>query len=369
MWINGGQLNMIHSGTIFGFYEPDTRDIKSKPAIAIGEVLYSNLNAAYVKLNNNKKLSEQEANSLWGYILEKNYGSHEISLKLQTENRIQFDSIVNILKDFAYIKLVEHDSPDLLLEYRILDKTPGNYVTLTHQTDLILLSEEAPDIPDFKILNKIMDNIRQYGQSKFLRNLSNENSEYSAEIKIIPQQVKPGMESLPEVDAKYERVANMEPFYQDGSLALKPGTRIKFQITNNSPFTLHYTVIVLTPDYKFSESNNFLLPLRDRVPSEYSIQPFGSVNSNIFAIDKPYGVDHVLLITSKSAIDLRRIARSRGAGIRSGVNLSIEKLFIDSFKEEVGTRSASSTNLMSEEIGIFKTHFKIIPEDQFVTIK
>jgi hypothetical protein len=354
--INAGLLASVTEGSIVGFYAQDTRDYLKATPLVKGKVLQASILSAEVELIG--AFSDLEKLNLsWVYLLDKNMSGRVLKLHiLSSSNDLQL-SAVQKLKDYPFVEISSNLSQsDMLLEIGIFKNTKSDTIYLTNKEDLICLkiplsNKKSINTDEFE---KIIESIISYDQVSLLRSLEIENSDLSADIRIIPYKLKPGArgtrpEDYQELDSTF--------IYKNGSKIpeIPVGTFVRFEVLNKSPFSIYYSILDITPLNELS----ILAPNNVRSAQEYKIGNGGSqIIPGIFKIVEPYGDDLLKLIISNKALDLAGIKETKGVGTRGG-NSSMEELLRNTFRGSEKTRGPDQVVMSIEDVGIYSFYYRI----------
>lgn len=338
--IDGGWLQGLNQGSVVGFFPPETRDPLHEKPWTTGVVEQSGALACSVKPE--PALREEQAKSAWVYVLEENPGDLRIRVHIKPFSGPLYSHLKDKMAQTPVIELAE--DADLFIEQQ------GSELQLLTADDQVLLSMpvNSPPAPAEK---KFMQQIFNFGQVKFLRNLNALSRDIRLSMEIIPVSVDPrtGAETV----LQQKRNAA-------GTLVLNEGDLIKVRVTNNGSIPAYFTLVDLQPDYQL----NILIPNDKQTPEEFRVAPGQSMEvAEVWSIGPPYGPEIFKLIGTSSPVDLRPIAGSRGSATRSNSALSpLEKMFGASYyNDECMTRGGKVHRLSAGTVAVCTVPFTIAP--------
>lgn len=362
--LDAGTLLGINPGTKIGIYPINTYDYKNVKPLATGTVSYSRYSDSFVILDEGYELKNEDAKNRWYIVQENNYGKMAVSVKLLAEDLSKINMFKDLINGLGYINLV-NENADLLLECTSGRKVGSTFkIKLTTSQDFVMIDEDMGFELDSLEINNIIDRIRQYAQTKFLKSLEYINERYLAEVVLVPQVEDPATKNAPPamknfIDGDVGSITD-----QNGAVVIPEGTLVRIGIKNKCAGRIYFALINLTPDYKFSEEN-LIYPSEGRTDSEFVIEPFQEFKGYEYVINPPCGIDHLVLIVSRNPIPIRsyfdRIARNKTRNISS----SFDNVFVSSFKSEneLSARNAKTSNLIADDLGMYPKLFEIRKTD------
>ncbi len=359
--INAGKLSALHEGSIVGFYPADSRPGPEVQPLAKGVVISARTRDAVVSLTEGK-LSEAEAKDAWVFVLEKNYGNMEVSLKIDARNKAARAQVEAMVSEYPYITVVDQVPVDLWLEIGLVEGKKSNELRLTtrsshiYHSDDLSANDKSATLTE-KQLKDVMDRVKAYAQSQYLRTFELPNPAYDVDIRFVPLQKKAGTTGRNPFN-DYD-VLDSTYFYKGAAQTpeLEVGSYFRLEIINRSREPLYYSVIDIMPD------NNMyvVFPAEGSTAQEYRVRG-SAVEPNaksIFLVGPPLGDDVIKLIVSKTPMDLSSIVSTRGTATRSGMK-NFEQFFQNAFKEAEGTRGPQTVNVDVEDIGVYSFVYRIV---------
>ncbi|MBL7831188.1 MAG: caspase family protein [Saprospiraceae bacterium] len=336
--IDAGFLNGITEGTVIGFYKPETRDLSTAAPIITGIVEQASAGSSFVQFNN--PVSKDTIEHTWAIVKEDNFGDLQIKLLIDTDSMDQ--NILKKLADLPFLKIVKSD-PDLAF-YSQNDK-----LILVNKNDVII-DEYAKSLTPNDLFYKLKSSITKFGQSQYLRKLSQENSQLNVSFEFII--VSRNGVKIPE-NLSLDSFTN-----ESGLLNLKIGDQVKLKVTNNGLKACYYTLL----DFQPNEKINVLFPRETESPSDYFLNPGTSyVIPTAFKIEAPLGAELFKLIATRNPINLRPLDQRRGLDHNSTASPDpFENLFNQTLlREDTGTRGGKVSNLPAGQVNIFSQQFII----------
>ena len=336
--LDGGFLNGITPGTVLAFYQPESRDFKKATPFAVGTVKVSGSSTCIVEIP--EGISKESSEASWVMVKEENFGDLTIHLQLKGVFNALGSDVFKPLFELPFLKKVEQN-PDLILiedSKKISLITPNDIEVLN-----LSKSSSANDI-----LYSLKSSIKQFGQSQYLRKLTQENTQIAVEFKLILM-VRNGIkmnESFSEDSLKD----------QAGNLNLYVGDEIKLKVTNTGSKPCYYTLLDIQPN----NITNVLLPKPNESPSDYFLNPGACLMVPIaFKLNEPLGQELFKLIATKNPINLRPLDQRRGMEDqqeKDPFELLINQTYYKN--ESFGTRGITS-KVPAGQVNIYSLPFTI----------
>jgi hypothetical protein len=357
--INGGILHGILPGTIVGFYPPDTRDLSSVKAIAVGKVVDNRTIESTIELTEGE-LSSDKDYLTWVFILEKNFGDMTLNMHVSTRKREEKVEWLKLFENYPFIKIVNEKSSELLLEVGQIDRQNMDEVRLITKEGYVTFTDKY-ETPMSMQSDAILRKVIGYVQAKMLRSLEMDNPDMDVEVRLIPMKLKAGatgknLNDFEEIDPKniYKQPAN--------KIEISEGTIFKFGIKNNSSFNLYFSILDIQPNNEIS----LLFPRKGRYPKDYVLSPTSEwiEHSAIFKANPPYGEDLLKIILTRVPLELESIVTTRGAdnSVRSRPLSNFEKILSTSYRQNISARGPEMINLEVENIAVYNLIYKIMPK-------
>ena len=347
--ISGGLLASINTGSVIGFFEPDTRDFSIENAVFTGKVTAISTTECEVTAVN-IPTSFEKTSLLWAQVLERNFGNVAVSIQLKNFNKEITKQLENEMNDVPFISLNKGKKTDLFIE---LDKSSvgdPNPIKLSALGDVEFalssfeISEEE-ELTQVQI-NWLMQKISDYAQGKFLRNLSIDNAEYSATISLTEVLKIEGTSGRSAKD--YSEVGRIT------SNKIKIGKFLRVDIQNNSNRVLYYSILDIDASGKIS----IVCPKNGRLPEEYKVSgnTLSTNNGLIVKMSPPLGQGVLKLVVTKQPLNLSGLVTSRGEAANAAS--SFDMFFQSTIKGK--SRGVDTLPIELEEIGIYDFVYEIV---------
>lgn len=143
-----------------------------------------------------------------------------------------------------------------------------------------------------------------------------------------------------------------------GEMEFKPGDIFTMNVTNNSKEDLFFSIVDIMPNNEMQ----VLIPTPAREPAEYHLGPKESRSFTIGVdANTPSGREVYKVFITREAIDLRKLFDRKNKVQHRSLNLSLEDMINDTFKDSedvVATRSVVS-NVKLDEAGILTVGFTV----------
>ena len=199
--------------------------------------------------------------------------------------------------------------------------------------------------------------ITNYDQARTLRPLEVSHPELKAELIIVPLTLKQGGDPKNLNDFTEGHPSQIQD--ENGSYVIPVGTYVRFKLKNNSSHQVFYNILDIDPYNKVS----VLVPTKSMSSSDCMVKGFTTAEHNAtrFRIGEPYGTDILKVVISKKPLDLKSIYASEGGGGQRGSGSSVERLFGNSFRSDVSSRSPQDEPLELEDLAIYSVSYTIVP--------
>ena len=350
--LNAGHLFGLFEGTQVAFYDFDADTALSQPK-ALGTIVHAYPFEADVELD--RTLQMEDMLNSWVYVVNKNFGSVLINLKLDIkENDVFANALREGMENQTFIRLVAAD-PDLLIEMNNEHtNTKGkHHLQIITWNDYVFFEKQ---INESNTDQEVLDIIKQtlaYAQAKYLRNLELRSDELNVKLGFIPVEV----EQAGRMKKVSKRLSIEEKKNSEGLIEFKVDDHFIFTITNHGSKDAYYCVLDIQPDNVI----NALIPYGNRTATEYKIKAGETTElPDIYSIGEPVGLESLKLIATAEPIDLKPLVASRGATMRSSQN-PLETLLSYSYKlDQVGKRGAKTQSIPPAMGNIHTVVFKIV---------
>lgn len=361
--INAGTLSALHEGSVVGFYPPDTRYTPDAVPLAKGVVTLARTRDAMVTLQEGS-MSEAEAKEAWVFVMEKNYGAMEVSLKIDAASKDAAAMVKAKVAEYPFIKIVDKLPADLWLEIGSVNGEKTDEIRLTAKDSYVFHSDQLTGAGRNAALseaqvNELITRVKAYAQSDYLRTFELRNPAYRVDIRFVPLRKKTGTSGTDPFN-HYEELDSTYIYRgAAGTPEVEVGSFFRLEIINNSREPLYYSVIDIMPDNEMY----VIFPSEGTTSQEYRVQGL-STERNLkhpLEVGPPLGDDVLKLIVSKTPLDLSGIIATRGTQTRSNMK-NLEQVFQQSFKEAEGTRGPKTVNVEVEDIGVYSFVYRIVDE-------
>lgn len=336
--LDGGFLNGITPGTVMGFYQPESRDIKNIKPISIGTVKVSGSSTCIVEIPDG--ISQVLCESSWVMVKEENFGDLNIRLQMKGDFKSIDPNVFKQIFKLPYVKKVDQN-PDLIL---IED---SKKIILLTKTDIeVVTFSKSSSFND--ILYSLKSAVSQFGQSQYLRKLTQENKQIAVEFNLIL--------------ISRNGIKVNESFTEDslkdgaGNLILQVGDEVKLKVKNTGTKPCYYTLIDIQPN----NITNVLLPKASDSPADYFLSSGASmIVPTAFRLNEPLGQELFKLIATKNPINLRPLDQRRGIDDHKEKD-PFEILINQTYNhdESLSTRGISS-NVPAGQVNIYSLPFII----------
>lgn len=347
--IFGGLLASINTGSVIGFFEPDTREFSIENAVFTGKVTASSTTECEVTAVN-IPTSFEKTSLLWAQVLERNFGNVAVSIQLKNFNKEITKQLESEFKDVPFISFNKGKKTDLFIEPNHTSESDPNAIKLSSlgEINFALSSFEVSEKEELtKVqIDWLIEKIADYAQGKFLRNLSIENTEYSAKIILTEIQKIEGTSGRSAKD--YSEVGRV------ASNKIKVGKFLRVDIQNNSNRVLYYSILDIDASGKIS----IVCPKNGRLPEEYKIagNTLSTNNGIIVKMSPPLGQGVLKLVVTKQPLNLSGLVTSRGEAANAAS--SFDMLFQSTIKGK--SRGMDTLPIELEEIGIYDFVYEIV---------
>lgn len=315
--LNHGELSGLTENTTVGFFPAETRDFQQATPLVTGKVTEAGMTASWVTLD--KSTATQRIADAWCYILQQDYGSLNLSLKISKLTPLPIASEIRIqAARHPFIRFTEHQQ-SVTLAADTLEKI----LKLVASDGALLL-----EIPSYAaktpqaVAGEVTDRLWMYARASYLRGLEASDQNLNISLDILSQKVNltpaTGQDST---SAKGSPEAAALP-------AFSTGDTIRVKITNLGAIPAYINLLDIQPDNQV----NVLLPgsaARGKTIHDLRIEPGYSYTSDPFVVAAPFGLEVFKCIATSTPVDLREAFSPRGIpATRSGDTHPLEQLFI-----------------------------------------
>jgi hypothetical protein len=349
--VSAGWLQNVNDGSVIGFFPPETRDPQKATPVVKGRVSRGKAVESFVTLENS--IGEEEALGLWAYVLEQNFGTLHINVKLGLPAEDPFAQALT--RRLAKYPVTFTDDAELFI---LPEGSPGARgaapVQLLTKDDQVLENSPAQASPE-RAAQQFVDRILAYARADFLRKLENTSYDLRTEFELV----------FYRYDSTSQKIFGEIPSEQitdaSGNVHVKAySTAVKARISNRGSRPAYVTLIDLRPDNVVSKES-LLMPGPFRTPEEYRIEPGKTIESEVFLLEPPMGTEVFKLLATDQPIDLRPVLATQGTGTRGVSNQNpLEQLVGQTFfNEDLLTRGGRTTSLATGGIHTFTQNFVI----------
>ncbi len=337
--VEAGFLNGISPGTVFGFYPPEMRSTKNATPLAIGTVKSSGAINSIVVIP--EGILEESAEHAWVIVKEENFGTLKIRLQLKEDFNTIGKNIHDELFKLPYIEKVDAN-PDLVL--------------IAEDKDFLLVTISDLEIAKYSksaarndLIYSLKSTLTQFGQSQYLRKLSQENKEIKLEFTFV-------LISRNGINASDQFNTDSLKDEQD-NIRIKVGDILKLKVTNHGSKSAYFTFLDIQPDNK----TGVLFPRENESPSDYFVKPGEEFLTSPIIIKPPLGQELFKLIATKNPVNLRPLDQRRGiTDLTKTNNDPFEKLIRQSYyNTETEMRRGITSNVPAGLVNIYSVPFLI----------
>jgi hypothetical protein len=336
--IEAGFLNGITSGTVIGFYPPETREISNAIPIATGVIKEAAASKCIAEIT--QGISMEDALHSWVIVKEENFGNLQIQLQLRGEFKSVDPDIWKEIFELPYIKKTD-TSADL-----VLIDDPNKIVLVNKFDNQIAEFSHSSSRSDF--FYKLKSALTQYGQSQFLRKLNQENKQIAIEFKLI---------LVARNGIQYSETTQPENLNApDGKISFKEGDQVKIKVTNTGSKPAYYSLLDIQPN----NQTNVLFPQANESPSDYYLIPDASfIIPKVFRLDPPLGQELFKLVATKNPVNLRPLDQRRGMGDDSDKDPFAKMIKLSYYKDDTLLTRGITSNVPAGQVNIYSVPFVI----------
>lgn len=347
--VEAGWLHGIQNGAILGFYPPETRSIAGLEPLAKGKVVYAD--AAFSTVELETELDQGVASGAWVFVLEQSFG--ELGIAFKNSLPAEHPVLPFLRSMIANMPVAETETaPDLHLTLGE-DASRGGAVQLLTSDGMLLQTFKANERPEF-LAHSILEQMKAFGQARFLKNLELESYVLPVRFEIIPIKYDPRTKKyLGDIPVE-EKLDN------NGTLHLKVGDGFRIRVINDGYKPAYYTLLDIQPDNVI----NVLMPMANsqETPAEFVVEAKSVAEppaKYYKKIGPPLGFEVFKLIATDQPIDLRNVVKTRGQ-TKSASQNPFEKVFAQTFfTEETSTRGGSALSMSASEVNVATITFVI----------
>lgn len=335
--INAGSIMGINKGDILGIYKSGTQTTQDIEPTITGKVSQCMNFEATLTFEAAHGISNIKAH--WVFIEEQYFGDSKVGVSIEN---LSDETLKNQLREeltgFALVELTEEDA-----EIKIEDnKSRGvKVVEIKSTAEGAMIKKIEANKPDF--INEAVDQIKNYAQAKFIRELDLDDPDYKVEIELIPVKAKVTSTKFDVTDT-----LDITKLEKNGIKQFGPNDQFLIKVTNTGNKNAYFNIIDIQPDGLI----NAVVPSQGKDPKEYMVKAGKSIILSDVLLDgfyPPLGSEMFKVFATKEPIDLTPIVTQRGAGSRGDLN-PLEMVISDSYQNTRGPK-VQVGNLPSDDSG------------------
>ena len=318
-----GKIYNVFEGTTVKIYPADTRDTFDVKPLATGTIITAGDFSSTVQLNT--PVEEATIANSWVYLDEINFGSLQTGIFLKPIREEARQKLAQAISKVKEVKLSE-SAGDLTVE--LVNGANGEAYSFQHKGQSFL--ELPTSMEQAWLTDTLRYRLRHYAWSQFFMNFQKTDTNIRITFKILPLKVVKRNErgaimetqDLPETSIKDK----------NGNITLSVGDAYNLEFTNSGQERCYYTLLEIQPD----QLVNSLMPgyrINEDV-KQYFMEPDQTIrHPKVFSIGPPYGMNRLLIITSREPLDYRPFLKkpeknkTRGSGDEGGVEMDVMNTF------------------------------------------
>jgi metacaspase-1 len=282
--------------------------------------------------------------AVWVFLKQQNFGNQKISIKIEkfknTENEKQIRSG---LEGLNLVALVDKN-PKLIIKEKQNDRGTAA-IDIFVAGDNYLYKEVVITNPND--VSKIADQVKNYAQSQFIREMKLEDPKHNIEIEILPATM---------IDGKYVLKAQKlsGTYLQDGVIpSFQVGDTVVIKVKNKGTEAAYFNILDIQPDGII----NSIVPKPGVDGKEYKLDTNQTkiLFEKPLRIGPPYGTEIFKVFATKEPINFTPIIGTRGFSKGSGhpLELLLQKTY--------QSRGADEITITTDEPGTtFEYTFRIV---------
>jgi hypothetical protein len=288
--LNGGNLSGLSEGALVGFFPPDTRNPFNIKPLTTG-VVTSNLPMS-ATVNTPYPFSHITAKAAWVYILQPAYTSLSLNIQLDLPNPHPTRDVFQIALSKLPIVTLHPAKPQVSIS---IDSATSQIRLMTFTGTLLPIDAVHTDSITSQSLNSIIETLRLFALSEYLRHLEAESPALATSLQLIP--ISPcepsGMaKKLPSVASNNHEMS-----------VFHPGDLFSIEITNRGSSPIWFNLIDIQPDHQI----NLIMPSASPPTitiHDLRLEPGASYRTNPFMVNPPFGSETIKCISTAIPVDL-----------------------------------------------------------------
>lgn len=341
--INSGKLQGLFKNTTVFILPSGTNTVTEDKIIAKGKIVFAKYNEASIKLD--KELESTNEKDFWVFIDQPSFG--DIELNVFMDESIKDEEVSNRINTFLIDNNIGKITDNNKNADVIIEDINGDFLLLFANG-----GDEFSKIENSRGTDKILEVENQlfnYAQGKYLKNLSIKNYKYEFDFKLIP------IEFDDEIGIPGDLLAD-SLYYNSGILEVQPGvSHVVLQVSNKSKKPIYFSIIEINSKGEiapFMPNDECNLNSNERKIAPGQTMIFKDC---IYSFGPPYEKLMLKGFASSSPINFTSTIKSRGTSSSSkrGNENPLERFISNSYTQ---SRGASASN-SSGKIDAFSNEF------------
>lgn len=341
--INSGKLQGLFKNTTVNILPAGTSHVTEEKIIAKGKIVLAKYNEASIQLDN--ELQSDNKKKYWVFVDQASYG--DISLNVYLRNNIKDKNIIDGIGNFLQNNDIGQITKDTLNADVILSDSNG---------DLILqYAKGADEFSEIKNsrgadkLTEIQNQLFNYAQGTYLKNLSLKNYDYEFDFKLVP------IEYNDETGTSGELLADSLFYNESGTFEVNTSdSHVVLEVSNRSNNAIYFNIIEINSKGEiapFMPNDNCSLNSNERKIAPGQTMIFKDC---VYSFGPPYEKLILKGFASASPINFTTTIKSRGESTEmSGSANPLERFISNSYSQSRGSASKKTTG----NIDAFSTEF------------
>lgn len=341
--IGAGKLQGLFKNTTVILMPSGSSSISEDKIITKGKIVFSKYNEASIRLDN--ELKSTNKNDYWVFIDQPSFG--DIELNVLIDKSVDDNSVIARIDSFLVDNYIGKLTTDIQNADVIIEEINGNLI-LKYASN----ADEFSKIENSRGVDKVTEIENQlfnYAQGTYLKNLSIKNYKYEFDFKLIP------VEYDDEIGIAGDLLHDSLYYNKSGTFVVNTSTsHVVLQVSNKSKKPIYFSIIEINSKGEiasFMPNGNCNLNSNERKIGPGQTMVFKDC---VYSFGPPYEKLMLKGFASSSPIDFTSTIKSRGKGSgKKGNDNPLERFISNSYTQSRGSSGSKSNG----KIDAFSTEF------------
>ena len=336
--LDGGNLSGLFKDDQVALFPAGTASIKNLTALATGKISSADNFKSIIQFD--KAFKIDNIKSYWVFVTRQNFGDKKVVVAIDHFKNNEFENQLTTMLSGLSLVTLNTKNPEIII--RESKSSRGEYSISIYAT------ADGFPIKDIKIISdvdlmKVSDQVKNYAQSKFIREIKLDDPKHKIIIELLPATM---------VNGKIQ-VKPHDTLINDIIPSFKVGDTLLIKVINVGKEAAYFNILDIQPDGII----NALVPRKGVDGKEYKLEAGTSkiLVEKPIKLSPPVGTEIFKVFATNVPINFTSIVGTRGENKGNGHPL--EKLLQSTYQ----TRGADDVSISDEDPGsTFDFTFKII---------